>query len=83
MSDQSRPEGLTLPEIPSAKRSIIVNLTEESKRLLDTLAQHGLFGSSPMEVAERLLHEKLREVVKEGWMGPPGLPDGQTKPLIG
>lgn len=83
MSEQDRPENPTLPEIPGAKRSIIVNLTEESRRLLNALAQHGLFGSSPMEVAERLLHEKLREVVKEGWMGQPGLPDGQTKPLIG
>lgn len=83
MAETQKPENPTLPEIPGAKPSVIVNLTEESRRLLNTLAEHGLFGDSPMAVAERLLHEKLREVVKEGWLGPPGSPDGQTKPLIG
>lgn len=83
MSEQEKPMQPTMPDLPGTRPSIIVNLTPESRRLIDEIARQGLFGASPGEVAERLLHEKLREVVKEGWLGPPGQSDGRTRPLFG
>jgi len=59
-----------------------VPVTPEALRLLKHLSENGLFGTSVEDVAERLLCEKLREVVLQGWVGPPGFSDGRTKPLI-
>ncbi len=53
----------------------------ETIRLLKTLAEQGLFGETKEEVAARLLDEKLREVILQGWMGVPGV-SGETQPLI-
>lgn len=61
---------------------IALKLTPEAHRLLKHLVENGLFGTSTEDVAERLLCEKLREVVLQGWLGAPGYPDGRTKPLI-
>jgi len=46
------------------------------------LAGHGLFGTSAEETAERLLVEKLRAIVQEGWVGMGGYSDGRTQPLV-
>jgi len=61
---------------------IEVRVSPEAERLLGALARHGLFGESIEEVASALLREKLREVVLQGWLGPPGWPSGDTQPLV-
>lgn len=61
---------------------VTLRVTPEARRLLGSLTENGLFGTSPEDVAERLLMEKLREVVKEGWFGMVGYPDGRTQPVI-
>jgi hypothetical protein len=55
-------------------------VTPETLRLLAALGRHGLFGVSAEDVAERLLTEKLREIVKDGWAGSPLGVD--TQPLV-
>jgi hypothetical protein len=60
---------------------ISLTVTPEMARLLNTLGDQGLFGTTATDVAERLLAEKLREVVREGWVGPTGTP-GITMPLV-
>ena len=65
----------------SSTTKIELKVRDEAYRLLGTLAEQGLFGSTKEEVAVRLLDEKLREVVLQGWVGVPGVP-GQTQPLI-
>ncbi len=62
--------------------SITLKPTPEAHRLLKHLTENGLFGTSVEDVAERLLCEKLREVVLQGWVGLPGYPDGRTQPII-
>jgi len=59
-----------------------IQFSNDSKRLLDALARHGLFGESREEVVKRLVDEKLREIVLQGWMGTPGIPSGETQPLF-
>jgi hypothetical protein len=61
---------------------IALKLTPEAHRLLKHLTENGLFGTSVEDVAERLLSEKLREVVLQGWVGVPGFSDGRTQPLV-
>ena len=61
---------------------ITLEITPEAKRLLGTLNEQGLFGVTLADVAERLLMEKLREVVREGWVGTVGYPDGRTQALV-
>lgn len=58
-----------------------LKIRPETVRLLKKLAEQGLFGETKEEVAARLLDEKLREVILQGWMGVPGMP-GETQPLI-
>ncbi len=58
-----------------------LQIRPETERLLRSLAGHGLFGATKEEVATRLLDEKLREVILQGWMGATGVP-GETQPLI-
>ena len=60
---------------------IELRIRDNTYRLLVTLAEQGLFGLTKEEVAVRLLDEKLREVVLQGWLGVPGIP-GQLQPLI-
>jgi hypothetical protein len=48
--------------------------TPEVHRLLKYLTENGLFGTSVEDVAERLLCEKLREIVLQGWV--------RTQPLV-
>jgi len=60
---------------------IELDVRDEVWRLLGTLVEQGLFGSTKEEVASRLLDEKLREVVLQGWVGVPGAP-GVTMPLV-
>ena len=60
---------------------IRLEVRDETIRLLRALAEQGLFGSTKEEVAVRLLDEKLREVVLQGWVGVPGVP-GVTMPLV-
>ena len=67
---------------PAAEVELKLKVSPEVKRLLDHLARHGLFGSSAEATAERLLAEKLRAVVLEGWVGTPGFSDGRTMPLV-
>ena len=59
-----------------------IQFPDSSKRLLTALADHGLFGQSAEEVVKRLVDEKLREIVLQGWMGAPGFPSGKTQPLF-
>ncbi|MCG8527978.1 MAG: hypothetical protein MI748_16465 [Opitutales bacterium] len=42
-------------------------------KCLESLARngHGLYGKNPTETAERLLAEKLRELIKSGELIPP------------
>lgn len=65
-----------------AAEKITLEVSPEAKRLLGVLTENGLFGTSPEDVARQLLMEKLREVVREGWVGMVGYPDGRTQPLI-
>lgn len=44
---------------------------------LDVLLKQARFGKTRAEVAERILSEKLRDLVLQGWMGP----DAVTSPL--
>lgn len=60
---------------------IELDVRPEVWRLLGALVEQGLFGSTREEVAARLLDEKLREVVLQGWLGVPGVP-GATTPLV-
>lgn len=59
-----------------------LTVTAETRRALETLSRHGLFGTSVEDVADRLLNERLRAIVLEGWLGTPGFPDGRTLPLV-
>lgn len=59
-----------------------LRVTPAAKRLLDTLSRHGLFGTTIEDVGERLLNERLRVVVQEGWLGVTGFSDGRTEPLV-
>jgi hypothetical protein len=70
----------TVGEIQTSA-TMSVTVTGETARLLGFLARHGLFGSTSEDVAERLLCEKLREIVKEGWVGYIGV-SGRTEPVI-
>lgn len=59
-----------------------IQFSNSSKRLITALARHGLFGDTSEEVVRRLVEEKLREIVLQGWMGVPGEPSGETQPLV-
>lgn len=59
-----------------------LKVTPETKRLLDTLGRHGLFGTTTEDAAERLLCERLRAIVEEGWVGAVGYPGDHTQPLV-
>ncbi len=61
---------------------VAVSLTPEMARAVKSLVSSGLFGTSEVDVVERLLAERLREVIQEGWLGAPGFPDGRTQPLV-
>ena len=63
-------------------KMVKLEVRPEVYRLLSTLAENGLFGQNATEVADLLLHERLREVVLQGWVGVPGFSDGRTQPLI-
>lgn len=45
-------------------------ITPETAMALARLVKTGLFGTSLVDVAERLLLERLRTVVLEGWVKP-------------
>ena len=48
-------------------RNLTMRTTERVLKELGQLAETGLFGKSRGEVAEQLVREKLRELIREGW----------------
>lgn len=67
----------------SESSKIEVEISAEARRLLTTLARHGLFGESPTAVASNLLRERLRDVIREGWIGRVNLQgSSETKPIV-
>lgn len=44
-----------------------LSTTPQVMAALDALARSGMFGKTGSEVAEELMRQKLREVLREGW----------------
>jgi hypothetical protein len=44
-----------------------LSTTPQVVAALDALARTGMFGKNSSEVAEELMRQKLREVLREGW----------------
>lgn len=51
----------------TATEIIRISTTPRVCRELESLAQTGLFGKNPSEVAEQLLRDRVRELVLQGW----------------
>jgi hypothetical protein len=63
--------------VPRGKNSIdteklAISTTAEVSSALDRLVKTGLFGKTRAEVAEALLRERLRDVIREGWLDQKG-----------
>ena len=48
---------------PTASETLRVTLSEESVRLLSSLAEKGIYGRNPADVAGRFIDESLRQFV--------------------
>lgn len=63
-------EKLATTAAPYEGRRLSLTLTRAQSRAIDQLLEHGLFGLNRSEVVRRLLDEKLRELVLQGWADP-------------
>jgi Arc/MetJ-type ribon-helix-helix transcriptional regulator len=56
---------------PYEGRRLSVNLTRTQSRAIDELLATGLFGFNRSDLVRRLIDEKLRALVLEGWIAMP------------
>jgi hypothetical protein len=57
---------MSRPRNPNPAVQISFTTTEQLAEHLDSLVNAGLFGKSRAEVAERLISERIRLLIKEG-----------------
>lgn len=67
MSVKPRRTGVRSIAAPFERRRLSIVINEEQRDLLDQLLATGLFGLTRTDVVRRLLDEKLRELVEQGW----------------
>ena len=54
---------------PVETTKVQLSTTPQVVRALEALAKTGMFGKNAAEVAEELMRQKLREVMRDGWVG--------------